>query len=134
MKKTIKRTVLTEVSKVRGGVTRIQLQQFIWDAQGIKAPFQYRQGYYCINIGEWVHKGLLSQKERGGKFKITPLGKAYCFDVEKFKYMDLKRKYDLLSGRNDRLRSRLFDTLLSHRQKEEMVRDLHKIINTIKKL
>jgi hypothetical protein len=77
MKNTVKHKVLQFVAN-NGTITRKELQFAIFKAQGKKGKEAetYRNGYYCVGIGQWVRDGLLEQPSRG-KFKITSLGKKY---------------------------------------------------------
>ena len=72
-KPTIKRQVIGAIAKQKK-VTRMDIQRFIWTAQGSNLnDFVYRQGYYGINIREWEGQNLIKRVKRG-VYVITKQG------------------------------------------------------------
>ena len=72
-KPTIKRQVIGAIAKAKK-VTRMDIQRFIWTAQGSNLnDFVYRQGYYGVNIQQWVGQNLIKRVKRG-VYVITKQG------------------------------------------------------------
>ena len=72
-KPTIKRQVIGAIAKAKK-VTRMDIQRFIWTAQGSNLnDFVYRQGHYGNNIQEWVGQNLIKRVKRG-VYVITKQG------------------------------------------------------------
>ena len=101
MKKTIKYKVLASVGKHPKGVDRKTLQQIIYKAQGRKWT-EYKQGYYGTAIQSWEIDGLFKQRERGGKFILSKMGKTYLTDsklantlIRANRYQDMYMYYRL---------------------------------------
>lgn len=89
-KPTIKRQVIGAIAKAKK-VTRMDIQRFIWTAQGNHPnDFVYRQGYYGINIREWEGQNLIKRVKRG-VYKITKKGTDFAITNNPFKSVDEER-------------------------------------------
>lgn len=118
---TIQLQVFTEVAKHKKGVSRKQLQEFIWNAQGHYKPFKHRNGYYGTNIADWEYYGLLVRKERGANFKIGKNGLKYIQDPGAITVIRLKKRIEVLeNGREFLIRSRREEERRAERYLDEL--------------
>lgn len=79
---TIKQKVFQGIAKKKKGVSRKELIDFVFKAQG-RTREQAREigtsvdAYYSTNITDWVYTGWLSRSDNG-LYKLTKNGKVYA--------------------------------------------------------
>ena len=102
-KNTVKYKVLKRVSTdVKNPTSRMDLQRFIWEAQGNDPKdFKYRQGYYCDGIQEWNHGKLIKRIDKG-LYVLGEYGKMFVDNPRLIKLINKAVKYDGMKSQRDR--------------------------------
>lgn len=102
-KNTVKYKVLKRVSTdVKNPTSRMDLQRFIWEAQGNDPKdFKYRQGYYCVGIQEWHLTKLIKRIDKG-LYVLDEYGKLFVENPRLIKLINKAVYYDRMKYQRDR--------------------------------
>tara|TARA_R110002051_G_scaffold119842_1_gene193109 strand:- start:708 stop:1310 length:603 start_codon:yes stop_codon:yes gene_type:complete len=110
----IKKTVIKNLSTIRGEFTRQDIQKAIWVAQGNPIEvYRNRQGYYSINIQKWGSQNLI-KRIRKGVYKMGKDANLYLTHPKQWR-ANRKKKINTNRKRAEKRREK-FNSLPNHLQ------------------